>query len=273
MFQRLTKLSFLAVLLAAVALSGCGDTNYLKGISSDSGGDTKMEEGLAYLDAGNFDAAIAKLTPLPDSQTKRKYLASAYLGKAGFDTLELISIINENEEDSNGASESVLWTAIGELLGGADGKLDSTELAFKNSCIEKALQILFTGSITSSGKVFAGAPMPSVNYDLLDDNVLLEAGIASAIHAILSVSSQMADGYDFIINPASVPVNKRQISSVPATFVADLETVSAALDRLAGDNGDEEGLLNDFQNFLDEIGYSNDGVVTLTELQNYINGL
>lgn len=267
MFQRLTKLSFLVVLLTAVALSGCGDTNFLKDISSDSG-DSRMEKGLAYLDAGDYDAAIQELTPLPDSQTKRKYLASAYLGKSGFDTLELISIINENE-DNNG-DESVLWTAIGELLGGPDGLLDSTELAYKTSCVEKALQILFNGSI-SVGKVFAGSAMP--NYSALDDNVLLQAGIASAIHAILGVASQMDDGAYFIINPAAVPLNKRTISSVPVTFVSDLMTVAAALDRLSGNDGEEEGLLSDFQNFLDEVGYSNDGVVTLTELQNYINGL
>ncbi len=277
MYKRITKLSCLALLLALIGLAGCGDKNALESMATSGGNDTKLEKGLAALDAGNYDDAINLLTPLDDSQLKRKYLASAYLGKAGVDVLQIVTILNKNNENSGGeTAKSTFWDVTGQLLGNSSGKIDGPTLAIKKSNVEKALSVLINGSATSAAyKTVAGLNVS--DFAAMEDNNLVEAGIAAAIHCILSVTGQMTDGVTFIINPSKVPVSQRTISDVPATFVSDLRVVAAAVDRinsLASDSqGSDDKLTKDFEKFLSEVGYSNDGVVTLTELQNYINGL
>jgi hypothetical protein len=98
------------VLLAAVMTMlpmGCGDDNYLESLSNDDSAAACQYQVTMDLDSGNYDAVIAS--------TCANYmdLAAAYLGKAGFEIINIINVMI----DSNDSGGNEMEAFIGELVG------------------------------------------------------------------------------------------------------------------------------------------------------------
>jgi hypothetical protein len=81
-------LVLLAALLAMLAIN-CGDDNYLESLSNDDSAAACRYQVSMDLDSGNFDAVIAS------SCANYMDLAAAYLGKAGFEIVNIINVMIE----------------------------------------------------------------------------------------------------------------------------------------------------------------------------------
>ena len=286
MGRKITALFYLlALLLPLAALTGCGDTNVLKSLSSESSDETKMEEGIAALDSGDYNGAVAKLSSLPDSDDKRKYLASAYMGLAGFDTLDLIAAIDDARDNSSGDA-SVFWDAAGAIFEDdslRDGLLSLPTLADKKAYLENALGVLmagdpdadYTSGFEKTMALEGVDPAILAAMDELTDARAFQTGIAALLHTLISVAEQVETGGEGVVNPAAYLAqyggSLPELIAVPPALVEDLTLLFIAVDRVSPTG--QGNLLDDFNQLLIDIGYADDHVVTLTELQNFLDNL
>lgn len=280
-------LVFTLLVPLGLALTGCGDSNLFKSISNGSS-ESKIEEAVEALDEGNYQKAVTILTDASDSDAKRKYLASAYLGLAGFDTLELIAVIDEAREaaeNGGGDPNSVIWSAAGSIFEDdelKDGLLTPEEVDAKIANLDNALSVLFTGEIGNDwyalleGVGRVGPTQVDTALIGFNDARLFQTGLASAMHGLLKVSRQLLSGGYCVIDPVTF-VNFYQaelpsVSELPEGFmdrlVDDLYVLAASLERM--DESSDNSLLEDLNQLLIDIGYANDGVVTEEELNNFL---
>lgn len=273
MLKSFWKLSSCFLLLAGLMLTGCGDTNLFSGMSSGSNGDTKMEKGLAYLDNGNWDAAISVFSSMPDSDDKRKYLSSAYIGKAGFDTLELITLIDE-AHDAGSTGGTAIWQAVGGIFDSSNtGLISAADLDAKIAEIEDALSVLLTGATGNAATMYDTAI-----YDNMNEDRLFQAGIAAALHGVLVVSREMdadeAGAGLKVIDPVKYAnwTADNLPAAVPAVFADDLTLLSTSLNNLT--NVADNALVEDMNSFLQtQMNFTPGGTVDLTDLNAYILSL
>lgn len=270
-----------------LVLTGCGDTNLLEGFSTGSNSDSKLERAIEALDNGDYDKAISLLSDVSDSDAKRKYLASAYLGKAGFDTLTLINELDKAGDE--GGDNSAFWGAAGALFDDEvkDGLLTSEEVAAKIALMNKALSVLFTGKTGNDwyagleepapGKTVAGAEF--VPFSNMNDSRLFQAGIASALNLLLKVSAEMHyDETSVVIDPikyiefigGELPVTGELPEGFIEGLMKDLEILKLAVDRINA--GKDNSLVDELNKFLTDIGYD-DGVITQEELNSFLQSL
>ncbi len=141
----LTGISFLFLLLNLTILSGCLDSNYVSSFADSSSNEAKYHEGQMALDDANYAKAVAVLTPLiaglaetdPMKDKARALLASAKVGVAGFDTLDLMdSMMSED------APETDPEDLIGVLLGDADGNVTAESISETVENLEDAIAAL-----------------------------------------------------------------------------------------------------------------------------------
>ena len=281
-------LVFVLLIPVGLVLTGCGDNNYLEALSTGNSNDSKMEQALEALDNGHFNKAISLLSGLSDSDAKRKYLSSAYLGRAGFDTLSLIAEIDKAQEaakDGGGDVKSYLWSAAGAIFDDQlkDGLISSADVADKLLDLDNALSVLFFGKTGEDWYSLIGGGTPKTVGELTTDPFaslsnarLFQAGIASALRVLISVAQQMQyDDTSVVINPAAfletyggdLPMPEH----IPEHLTEDLRILAAAIDRI-NTNGDNS-LVDDFNRFLVEIGYADDQSVSPEELTAYLNSL
>jgi len=83
-------------------LVGCGDSNVFESLGDDSSREAKTEAALMAMDDGDYNSALSILLALNDSNPGDarllQYLASAYSGLAGLDTLNLLKVIDKLDE-------------------------------------------------------------------------------------------------------------------------------------------------------------------------------
>jgi|GEM_PF-3003376 len=271
---------FIAILAILLLLQGCGDTNLFEGIADDSGQEARIEQARQDLNSGNFDAVIATLGGRSNlSDQERRYLASAYIGKAGFDTLKLLDEFAKNDE---GGHDVDTFDIIGGIFG---ENLTEEDLNNKVSLVAQALVVLGAGSVNTQSRLRARSYSGS-------DDLRLQRGIYAAIHGILSISLAIGRQYNLMPIPLTANgikqaldakgINKIELSSVPPGLDDDLWMVQDGVNALSGGNliGIEEvgdnnknDIDREFSKFLKDIGFSGDNSVDSTDLSNYLNHL
>lgn len=292
--MRKTVLLALVVLLVPLGLSltGCGDTNLLSSLSTGSSEDSNIERGVEALDAGNWERAIEIFSGLSDSDAKRKYLSSAYVGRAGFDTLKLIAELDKAREaaESNGGDATYyLWSSIGAVFensGEADGFIPSEEVEAKLLDLENALSVLFTGEIGNDwyallppdeGRV--GPMADAVLFPNLGDTRFFQAGLYTLLKLQLNVSSLLDYGGVYLVDPVTYMILSGDLPPVvyelpegfEVTLADDFLIIKASVDRLSGDNG--SNLVDDINDFLISIGYADDYEVTIEDLNAFFESM
>jgi len=256
MFTRTSSLAA-ALGLVGLLLLGCGDSNVFDGLSGGSEDDATTEAGVQALNDGQWDAAIAIFEQLNAESSNpeiRKYLASAYVGRAGFDTLTLIELIAASQDA--GSSESVLYGGVTQIFDDGDGVVSSADLLAREADVRAAVEVL--------------APAGQLGES---DEEIFQAGVYAALHAVILVGGSL-NAPD--VSPQGlVDLGPDAVDQqVAANFVdiqspleADLGFVSAAADTVVNNDVGQ-----DFENFLADIGYG-DGAMTAPELAAYLNAL
>lgn len=265
-----TKTALSTLISLAFLLSGCGDDNLYESLSDSSGGEAKREEGVEALDNEQWDEAIAIFSGQEDSDMTRKYWASAHMGKAEFDTLELVALIDEAQEDSGDASV-LLDSAMQIFDDDNDGSLDLEALNYKLDEVEKALDVLIAGGYEG------GYSDGNTDTTGLTEDRLVQTGIFAAVHAVLTISegidvTGMSDDWRPLdiseLHPSSYAV------TLPETLDADLALLDAASEAIIASTTDGSSEISeDFDEFLLDIGYADDNSVSKAELTAYLNSL
>lgn len=290
MKQQRTRWIWAALAAVGLALAGCGDSNVFSGSSSDSGSSAKNEEGVAAINDKNWDKAITIYEQLNQSDPtpeNRKYLASAYVGKSGFDTLKLTEQIAQNQESD--VPESVVYDSVTTIFDtDGDGVISKAELDEKIAWLGKAIKVFHpsyeNGAVGKVGILETADPV-------LTDDEIFQAGICAALHAVLSVVGQLVD--PGVVDPgdptqllltlvrlqAALAADPTFLTRVvaPDTLNADLALVDAARDillrGLVDNEADSNKIANEFEKFLTDVGYLPEGQVTSEELRLYLNSL
>lgn len=277
----------LPVLLAlGLGLGGCGDSNVFDGQADDGSDQAKKEAGLQALNDGSWDEAIALFGDLYDADQPDpevvKYLSSAYVGKAGFDTLQLVADIAEAEDEGGANTESIVYDSVTRLFDlDGDGVIEQAELTDeggKIELLERALRLLLPGYDLVSRQAALAASGPT-------DEQRFQAGLYAAVHAVLTVVVQLEDpdhpGTLLLTLDALAAKADRVLPNVtaPASLDLDLSLVDDAKEVLISDLVDPEDqndIAEEFTKFLEEVGYVNGGSpghVTDLELRTYLSTL
>lgn len=250
------------LLALLLALTGCGDNNLFEGVADDSSTEAKVDAGLEALSDGDYAKAVSILSEVyasnQDDPEIRKYYASALAGNAGVDTLDLMAAIGDAQE-ANSANSEVFDATMKSIFGivpGSGGSVDPATIQTKIDEMNKALIVL------------GGT-----------EDETFQKGFYAAIQVVL-VTEKIIGGID----PATVTVGDDYSATFPAsaTNLNDaLALVEASRDSLTANLavGDTSEIANDFDSFLDEIGFypssvaGADGTAGVSEadLKNYLS--
>lgn len=175
---------FLSALLLGLVFMGCGDSNIFDSMADDSTSEAKLEEAQIALDKGDYSTAVDILLglcglsaedPASGAQTcdndTISLLASAYIGRAGLDLIELI----ESAETSTGSQTFTEFSNILVLTNAEDmqnavdlldslGSARTPEQSLQMAVAATADVILDIGGITDGFDPTTGLPdtIPSV---------------------------------------------------------------------------------------------------------------
>jgi hypothetical protein len=270
---RQRQLSFPAVLLfICLTLSGCGDSNVFSSLADDDTPAARLDQGLAAINAGDYETAIATLEGLDqDDPAVRRYLASAYAGRAGFDAIELIDILSRDDADysgSDGSAEQKMFDTLAAMFG-ADAEGRIPELAGRITDLGNALALLTDdGRADEEGRFQAGL-YGSVQTVLLTADLLDGAGIDRIKNlSDTEISDLVAANFDRPVS-AGDATPKGEALNASLLLVAD---ASAGL-KLGLEPGDSNDMADEMDELLNELGYDDDGRVDQTELIDYLRNL
>lgn len=265
-----------AVAALGLALAGCGDSNVFEGQGDEDSTQAKKEAGLEALNDGDWAEAQKVFEELydpakPDSEIA-KYLASAYVLEAGFDTLALVDEIAKAQDEGEDG-ESILYGSVTSLFDeNGDGVISPAELSSKTLLIGKAMETLVAPQV---GEKRIAASRPAAGPW---DGATFQRGLYAALHAVLSVVGELEDpnhaGQLILTTAAFDALTDAQKQAVidgvgaddTAAFVAslnaDLALVFAARGVLVPalsdgiTNTDGNDIAQELDNFLVEIGYA-----------------
>jgi hypothetical protein len=244
------------VAVLGLGLAGCGDANVFEDLSSASGEQAQLERGVAALNEGDWDAAIATFEQMDlEDPEVRKYLASAYVGKSGFDTLELVDLIADAQDSEAGSS--VLYDSVVQLLGDADGdgSVSSGELLAKEADVADALAVLAPGGDA-------------------DDEETFQAGVYAALHAVILVADVL--NLDDVSQDAvqgltdeeiDAQVTEESFGDVEQGLETDLALILDAIGTVVDSDVSE-----DLDSFIEDIGFD-DQDMTTEDLQLFLKDL
>ncbi|HSH68318.1 MAG TPA: hypothetical protein VK997_00270 [Deferrisomatales bacterium] len=278
-----------AVLVAVLglALAGCGDSNLFEGQSRSSGTQADLEAGLEALDNSDWATAQRIFSGMDQGDPDvRKYLASAYVGEAGFDVLTLVEEIDAAQAD--GTSDDGIYDMVTSIFDDGDGKLTDGEIAAKVDLLLEALTALhvYDPSVARASRT-AGA----VSFDTIAPENRFQAGLYSAVYVVLAVVEQLADPVtgDVLLTLSSLqsadacqiigPLPAAEADggvAAPAAFDDLLSLVRQAVLVLVPDymgGPFDNDIAQELDRFLAEIGYLPDATVSSTELRSYLYGL
>ncbi len=253
------------LLAGALGLSACGDTNVFEGMSDSSGRRAELEQGLDALDSGDYDKAIEIFSQMdPNDPDVQKYLSSAYMLKAGFDTLELVNLIAEAQQGN--ADTSVLYDSVIRIFDvDGDGRVSSAEVADKRDLVKMARDVLDPEAVTDPDAqedltfqkgVYAAVDTVVLIADLLDMEDITQESVAAKPRSELDQA-----------------VEQDEFDQVATDLVGNLAAVDEAVRVVQGAQDQQNDVGTDFDRFLEEIGYADDQQITRDELVDYLFGL
>lgn len=279
-----------AILVAfALAVAGCGDGNLFEGQSDSSGDTSDLEAGLAALDSSDWREAQRIFSGMDQSDPDvRKYLASAYVGEAGFDMLRLIEEIDAAQD--MGGSDDIVYDIITGIFDDGDGMLTPAELSAKVDLVAQALAALgaWAPDVGPAARTAA-----AVTRDTILPENEFQAGIYGAVYAVMVIVEQLVDPLteELLLTLAALENTEADVCEIIGPVPADVDdgylAVPAAFDdllqlvRVAVQSIEPDYMGGQFDNdvaeeldaFLTEIGYLPDESVSDTELRGYLYGL
>lgn len=238
---------------------GCGDGNVFEGSSSDSSASSRLERGVAALNEEAWDEAVAIFEGLDQNDPEvRKYLASAYVGRAGFDTLTLVDLVVTAGDSGSGGS--VLYDAVTKIFAAkdGDGTVSSEDLVAKKDDLALAVAVLApTGRTTGedASETFQAAMYAGMH------TVVLAAELLGSTDASREGVSTMSD------EEIDSRVTQERFEALKPEFEQDLWLV---VDGVAVATNNEVG--EDWDRFLSEIGFD-DGQLAADDLRTFFKDL
>ncbi len=255
----------LLTLICAALLSGCGDSNMFESLADDTTTEAQVSNAVDALNSGDYNAAVAILEGMDTTDPEiKKYLASAYIGSTGFDTLKLIETMGDDVQNQT-STDGGVFTTVNELLGFENGVVDLETLGTKIETAQKALDLLVPAGVDTA---------------TLSDEAKFQAGLYAAVE-VLYVTERILEGNDpLLLTNTEIGNLVTQNFAADATILSDLlALVVMASDTLIGEFTDPS-VSNDVQQSLDEflveIGYLDNIVdrnivgITSDKLSTYI---
>ena len=133
----------LGIMILTMGLIGCENNNILNDLGDDGSKEARTEEALQALDDGDYSEAISLLEDLtsdyPDDGKLWQYLSNGYAGRAGLDTIHLLEVMDELEDNDDSGSIDM----IGRVLGDDAGNLTDAQLTSKSSDIDLSIDALY----------------------------------------------------------------------------------------------------------------------------------
>ena len=257
--------------ICLLTLSGCGDTNVFDGLSDDATPQAQISTAVDSINSGDYAAAAAILETLDTTDPEvKKYLASAYIGMTGFDTLKLVEAMGDDIQNQS-TTDGGVFSTVNELLGFENGQIDPAELQTKIDTAAKALDLL--------------APV-GVDPATLSEEQKFQAGLYGAVEA-LYITEKILEGNDPLVLTDPTYAGTDTISGlVTQNFAANQDDLNRSLDLvvMASDaliaELTDPSQTNDVQQSLDEflvdVGYFDNATdrnvvgVTSDKLATYI---
>lgn len=240
-----------------LVLAGCGDTNVFDGLTSGSGEQAKLERGKKAINDGDWEEAISIFEEMnEDDPDVRIYLASAYVGRAGFDTLELVKLIDEAQEDDSDGS--VLYDSVTSIFGDADGDgvISSGDLAAKEADVAYAIAILTPGGqAQTEDEVFQAGMYAALH------TIILLADLLDADDVSQEAIEAMPDG------EIDSKVTDDRFDEAEESLETDLRLISDAIEAFV-----DSDLSEDFDEFVEDIGFEDDDL-TAEDVRGYLKSL
>jgi len=265
--------------VSCLFLSGCGDSNVFSSLSDDSTESAKVEQGLDALNSGNYTQAIttfeAAYAKNPSNPELAKYLASAYVGNTGFDVLDLVNRLSEEDESGSSDDDDALET-IGDLYG-YDESGNVPELANKLSLLNQAVNLLAPGGVALEGMEFQAGLYSTLQANLLISEILggrnidtIDGGHGTNALSDSEIEALIAENFDTA--SASAAPGDTAPASKGALLQGALSLVNSTKDVLLSEfSSDEENndLGEDMDEFLQELGFG-DGSLSSEDLAIYL---
>jgi hypothetical protein len=253
-----------AMFLIASFTVGCDD-NILEGLADDDSFEAKLEEARIALDKGEYAKAVDLLTALdsenPGNATIQQYLSNAYSGLAGLDTFNLLMTIEALDDANNSGSIDMM----GLILGDSNGLLTASQLQAKLANLENAIIVL------------KGISSPNNDHKV-------QLGLLAVAHISLTLGNIVMEDQGGTSVTLTEDALASQYSSQPAEFsnvtpatlntsglTEDLGYIAEAIIALDSISSQENDLSQDFSEFRNDIDNNGDGIVSQTDLENYIN--
>ncbi len=271
------------VAAALLAVGGCGDSNVFEGQAKEEGYQAELEKGLRALKASDWTEAIRVFDALdlatPSAETRR-YLSSAYAGRAGFDSLTLVEAIADAQDEEDTSEDSVLYDTVARMFAEENGKLPKAVLDDKVADLNQAVRVATNVHRAAPRAVARVSVATPATLAAMTRNEIFQAGLYSAVHAVLSIADQLVEGDLRVLNLDRVTTAMIGVVVAPATLNRDLDWVNAAKDSLiaglAGDldSEDQNDIAEEFRVFLEDLGYLDDDpealFVSTDELRAYL---
>jgi hypothetical protein len=242
-------------------LVGCGDANIFSG--DDSTPQAKLDRAVMSLDSGDWDNSIYLLEQLDQNDPEvQKYLASAYVGKAGFDTLKMIQIFAEHEE--GGGSGEILFDAVLSIFA-EKGLIHNSRDKTEN--LARAIDILEDRAEDALAQ--AGSPS-----DRARNARLVQRGTYAAVQTVLMIVQLLDDSNPIdkgLLTGMSDQAIEDQVTLIKfnvaqQSLETNLRIINSAVAALSGEKNEIKA---QFAKFLTKIGFD-DKLLTRNDLITYL---
>ncbi len=260
--QLLVLMAGFFMFLAAVSFTGCDDNDSYE---------AKLEEARMALDDGNYARAKSILDTLPQTVQVLEYLSNAVAGgELNLDTLNIISTLDELDNEGNTGSIDM----IGRVIGDENNQLMCADIATKlQAATEAILQFKLI------------AEMKGVELNALTDNQKTQLGLLGVTRIVLTLAHRICARVEgpVIMTEAWIQDNRagftpliteaqegtEEVTADLAMINEDLIYVGYAIDVFAETND----IKDDFEEFKAELDGNQDGTVTVAELNSYVENL
>lgn len=206
---------FLALSILVLSFMGCSNDSAFQGMADDSDREAKKSDAAIALDNKEYDSVITSLTEIYNTNSLdpevSRLLASAYMGKAGFDALGFIQFQTDSRDDIFDIVRSSLVLNPSPLTPDAVGvSCEVEDLAvlmvsddghyIDGHCIDGII-----GYLEKAKRVFS--VLQGKNMDTPSDRI--QFGLISAVHFAILLGDNTADAFGSVEGSVPVPINKR----------------------------------------------------------------
>lgn len=262
----------LCVLLvsALFIFMGCSG-NLFEGVADDDSDDAKLEEARMALDDGEYAKAADMLNDIldgdPTDPQALAYLSHAYAGLAGLDTLDMLTIIDELDESGNSGSIDMVGLVLGDAQGDVTPEEVTAKLANLNEAIDSLEQIeANSGSLSDDETVQRGVLAAARMAMVLADIIISDQGTGS--DGTLRLTE---DGIDAIYSDTpdfDDDADSDQLDALSDDIVGIQEAIG-----VLDDNGSDNDLSEDFQEFEEDINPDGNAIITTEEVEGYVGSM